>query len=792
MRSGPETDRISRAASSEASSETLPRPVHAVRRIRRLALAMLGLLVLALAAPRADQGEPRARPALVVTSQSAQTSSQPGAGTAPVAVTRAGQPARSSAQTAGSATGQAAGAPAPLPDPATVAPQQPTFRGGITFVRVDVIVTDRKAEPVTDLKAEDFEVLEDGKPQAIDQFRLVRVDGNPRPGEAPARVVRSRSDEETEAARDDVRVFAIVLDDYHVRRANSISIRATLLRFIQNQLRPNDLVAVMSPLTPVGDLAFTRDHTAIANAVQRFEGVKFDYRPRNQYEENISRYPTETVERIRNDITMGALNSLAIRMGSLREGRKSIIFVSEGFTAMLPPQMRRADASQPENPIQSQMAAAGQDSSREETAAWFGQTDVFSRMRDLTDMANRNNSAIYSLDPRGLAPFEFGIDEGAGTLSFATDRRALQMTQDTLRSLSEETDGRAIVNRNTLDQGLAQIVKDSSVYYLMGYNTTAPTDGKFHQISVRVKRRHVQVRARKGFWAATAEDMVRVANPTPDVVKPVQVALASIATSVQAGKYVRTWVGTERGTNGKTKITLLWEPLPQAVGVRRDPPGRLRVIAADAKGDLVFRGRVPEGAVPAGASTGTGSASTGAVSAATASAGTAAATAFPTHRLVFEAPPGKTELRLTVEAADGGGTLDSEIRTIDVPDLTTPQPAITTPRVFRARTARDLQAIVSDANATPTAAREFSRTERILLRFDAYATGSEVPVVTAALLNRAGTKMSDVTVAPAGAGGTHQIDLGLNAIAAGEYLVEIALKGTGGAVSVLVPFRVGS
>ena len=662
--------------------------------------------------------------------------------------------------------------PPPLPEGMT---EQPTFRGGITFVRVDVIVTDRKAEPVTDLRAEDFEVLEDGKPQAVEQFRLVRVDGNPRVGEAPPRQVRNRSDEETEAARDDVRIFAILLDDYHVRRGNSISIRSTLLRFIQNQLRPNDLVAVMSPLTPVTDLSFTRDHTAIANAVQRFDGVKFDYRPRNQYEENISRYPTETVERIRNDISMGALRGLAVRLGSMREGRKSIIYVSEGFTAMLPPQMRRGDASAPENPFQAQAAAASQDSSREQTAAWFGQSDVFSRMRDVTDLANRNNAAIYSLDPRGLAPFEFGIDEGAGTLSFATDRRALQMTQDTLRSLSEETDGRAIVNRNSLDQGLAQIIKDSSVYYLMGYNTSAPTDGKFHTITVRVKRRGLDVRARKGFWAATEADVLRVANPTPEVVKPVQLALATIATSVQAGKYVRTWIGTERGTNGKTKVTLLWEALPQPAGSRREAPGRVRVIAADAKGDLVFRGRVPE-EVPSGVAATT----------------TPPAGVPSTQRLVFEAPPGKTELRLTVEGAEGGGTLDSEIRSIDVPDLTAPQPSLSTPRVYRARTARDLQAILADGNATPTAAREFSRTERLLVRFDAYAVGTDAVSPTAVLLNRAGQKMADVAVTAAKAGGTHQIDLGLNTVAAGEYLVEITLKAPSGDATALVPFRVGT
>ena len=75
---------------------------------------------------------------------------------------------------------------------------------------------------------------------------------------------------------------------------------------------------------------------------------------------------------------------------------------------------------------------------------------------------------------------------------------------DTLRALAEKTDGRAIVNRNDLDVGMKQIMRDSSAYYLIGYNSSqAPTDGKFHEIKVRVKRPGVQVRARKGYWALT-------------------------------------------------------------------------------------------------------------------------------------------------------------------------------------------------------------------------------------------------------------------------------------------------
>jgi VWFA-related protein len=664
------------------------------------------------------------------------------------------------------------------------APQQPVFRGGINFVRVDVIVDDRKSQPVTNLTQADFEVLEDGKPQSVEQFSLIRVDGNPRPGDPPPREIRNRNDEELIANREDVRVFVFFFDDYHVRRANSMTVREPLLRFIQNQLRPNDVVAVMYPLTPTSDISFTRNHESVASAVNNFVGRKFDYTPMNQFEQNYVRYPTETVERIRNDVVMGALRGLSVRLGSLREGRKSVIFVSEGFTAMLPPQMRRADASRPGDPFESAAAAGAQDSSQQITAEWFGQTDVYSRMREVVDTANRNNTSFYSLDPRGLAPFEYGFDDipGGPPPSFATDGRALRMTQDTLRSISEETDGRAIVNRNTLEQGLQQVIRDSSYYYLLGYNSQVANDGKFHEITVRVKRRDVNVRARRGFWAITPEDAVRASNPTPEVAKPVQTALASISTSVQAGKYVRTWVGTERGEGGKTKVTLVWEPLAFPPGDRREPAGRVSLLAATSSGDLVYRGRAPERPIVPAATSG----SLGAAGA------TVAAAAPAAQRLTFDAAPGKVELRITVEGATGG-TLDAEVRDIEVPDFTTPQVSLSTPRIYRARTLPELRTIAADANAVPAAGREFSRTERVLIRFSAYGPGAERPAATAALLNRGGTKMSDVPITESTVAGTsHEINLGLSSIPAGEYLVEITVKGAGGEAKELIPLRVTS
>ena len=642
-----------------------------------------------------------------------------------------------------------------------MAQEQPVFRGGINFVRVDVIVTDKKGQQVVDLKQSDFEVAEDKKPQSISQFRLIKVDGNPRPGDPPPHQIRTVEDAEVELAKDDVRLFVIFFDDYHVRLGNSLSVKEPLSRFIREQVRPNDVIGLMYPLTPVNDIDFTRNPATVLSAINNFKGRKFDYTPMNQFEEQYARYPTEIVEQVRNDVVMTALRGLSTRLGGLREARKSIIYVSEGFTASLPPQMRRADATTPADPRLTG-GMLGENTQREQTAEFFGQSDLYSRMREVYATANRNNAAFYALDPRGLTPFEFDINEGAG---FEADKRALQATTDTLRVLADETDGRAIVNRNDLEKGLAQMVRDSSVYYLLGYNSTAaPTDGKFHDITVRVKRPGIEVRARKGYWAYTVQDLTAAKTPAVETAKPVQQALASIAPSVQAAKYIRTWIGTERAAGGKTRVTLIWEPLPQPPGVRRDQPqpGRVSIIAADQKGDLVFRGRVPDAAL--------------------------APTASAPQRIVFDAPPGNLEMRLTVEAAGAGGVIDTEIRTLSVPDLTRPEAALSTPRVYRARTARDFQALAADASAVPLAGREFSRSERLLIRFDVYR--SALP--SAVLLNRAGQKMADLPVTAATAGGTHQIDVGLSSIAAGEYLIEITAKGGLGDVKELVPFRVVS
>ncbi len=665
------------------------------------------------------------------------------------------------------------------PAPQTQEPersQQGPIRTGINFVRVDAIVTDRQGNPVLDLKPEEFQLSEDNKPQKIEQFSVVKIDSETQIEAGTPTAIRSLSDEEREAARPDVRLFVLLLDDYHVKRGNDLAVRKPIVEFIQNQLSPLDMVAIMYPLTPVTELHFTRDRRSLISAVEHFEGRKFDYQPRNMFEEKYAYYPAATVEKIRNDVTMGALKGAAVKLGGLREGRKSIIFISEGFTSTLPPQLNDPVAAMPRigNPNRNNPSAQTSD-----TVEFFNQADMLGDMREVFDTANRQNTSIYAVDPRGLAAFEYDINSSVGLQG---DRKGLQATLDSLRVLADNTDGRAIVNRNDLAVGMKQIIRDASGYYLLGYNSTqAPTDGKFHEIKVRTTRRNVDVRARKGYWAYTNEDVARALAPAkPDAPSAVTAALNAIAEPTR-GRAARFWIGLAKGQNGSPRVTFAWEAISADDGQGRSAEGtanRVQLTATAPDGRPVFRGRIPEeGSSPASAASPTPPA-----------AGTAASTPVAAGASAsFDAVPGPLQLRMVVENARGQ-VMDSATQELTVPDFAKVQVSLSTPRIYKGRTVRDLQALKTNAMAVPAADRTFSRAERVLVRVEAYSADGASPTVSARLLNRGGTPMSDLPM-QAGTSG-QELELGMSALAAGDYVIEINAKTGTGAAQELIAFKV--
>lgn len=683
--------------------------------------------------------------------------------------------------------------PPPQPPPAGAPPQRPpVIRSGINFVSVDVIITDKKTgEVVLDMKQDEFEVREDRKPQKIETFETIKIDAELNAGITP-KPIRSTYDEESAAREPNTRLFILLFDDYHVRRGNDMAVKRPLTEFVQNQLAPQDMVAVMYPMTPVASLTFTRDRDSLIESIKNFEGRKGLYEPRNEFEERYAYYPVETVENIRNDVTLGALKGAAVKLGGMREGRKSIIFVSEGLTSMVPMQINDPVAAMPGMPGRGGQPSPrgrvnpGTDPSNQrlESQQFFNSADLTSRIKEAFDIVNRNNTSIYAVDPRGLAVFEYDINQG---VSLQTDRTNLTQSIDSLRVLADNTDGRAIVNRNDLATGMKQIMRDASGYYLLGYTSSAaPTDGKFHTIDVRVKRPGVDVRARKGYFAYTAEDVARAtAPPKPGPPKEISNALNAIALPASSGHAARFWSGTDQTANGQPRVTFVWEPLSGGESARApDTAARVMLTATAADGRPLFRGPVTPADAAAAPATST-------TTAPAATATTIAATPVASGASVsFPAAPGQIDLRIVVENARGQ-VIDSTAQSIAVPDYARAPIAFGTPRVYRARTAREMLLVRNNLEAAPTAAREFSRGERLLIRFDAYAAGGARPEVTAKLLNRTGAAMADVPV-QAAEGKPFQIDFPLASLAAGEYLIQIEGKGASGAAQHVLAFKVGS
>jgi len=147
-------------------------------------------------------------------------------------------------------------------------------------------------------------------------------------------------------------------------------------------------------------------------------------------------------------------------------------------------------------------------------------------------------------------------------------------------------------------------------------------------------------------------------------------------------------------------------------------------------------------------------------------------------------------MRIVVENARGQ-VIDSTTQSMTVPDFAKAPVSFGTPRIYRTRTAREMLLVRNNLDATPTATREFSRGERLLIRFEAYAAGGGRPDVTAKLLNRTGAAIADVPI-QAAEGKPFQIDFPLASLAAGEYLIQIDAKTASDSAQQILAFKVGS
>ena len=472
----------------------------------------------------------------------------------------------------------AAQPPAPS-KPASDPQQRPTFRTEANFIRVDVFPT-INGVPVRDLTAADFVIEEDGVPQKVETFEFVQVrSGGPQElRDEPNTIQESRDALKNPRAR----VFVLFLDVPHVRMHGAWNVREPLIRVLDRVMGEEDLVGIMTPGMAASDVVFARKTQVIAGGLRdRWPwGERFTLAEDQREVLYRSCYPwpetddvvVEMRARRKERMTLDALQELVLWLRTQREERKAVITISEGWQLF----KRNPDLTRPRGlpgggtePIpgpepvgvgpdgrlrlgEPHPLRPGTKTECDRDRQYLSQIDNDRFFRDIIDDANRANASFYTVDPRGLAAFDAPIGPAAPPPP-SVDLNNLRRRIDTLRVLAENTDGLAAVNSNDIDASLKRISDDLTSYYLLGYySTNTKLDGRFRRIKVAVSRPGVKVRARRGYRAATQDEVAAAAAaaqaPLPESVTAARTALQSLA-RLRSTSPLRTRAVVQRSPN---------------------------------------------------------------------------------------------------------------------------------------------------------------------------------------------------------------------------------------------------
>lgn len=378
------------------------------------------------------------------------------------------------------------------------------------LVQVDAVVTSKDGKPVTDLRLDEIEIREDGRPQKITHFSFVTSDptaASPKPLPGPDKnapappPVRLRPEQVR-------RTIALVVDDLGLSFESTHYVRRALKKFVDEQMQPGDLVAIIRTSGGIGALQqFTSDKRQLYAAIER---VQWSLTGRAQIgafapigTTSLTTDPAsaeagnEELNQFREEIfSVGTLGALNYIVKGLRElpGRKSILLISDGLRIF-----NRDDPSRSARVLQALLR--------------------------LVDLANRASVVIYTMDARGLQTLGLTAADSTAGMSpeqveeqLSSRRASFFDSQDGLNYLARQTGGIAIRNNNDLSSGLRRVLEDQKSYYLIGYRPDDSTFDrvtgrrKFHSLSLKVTRPgKFNVRMRNGFFGVSEEDTRPVA-----------------------------------------------------------------------------------------------------------------------------------------------------------------------------------------------------------------------------------------------------------------------------------------
>jgi VWFA-related protein len=414
----------------------------------------------------------------------------------------------------------------------------PAFRSAVNLILVDVVVRDRKGAVVTGLKAEDFQLSEDGKPQQILTFAFEEISKTARPIEQASvlagalsggavRVGTNTAASQTAAGAvppvpltsEDVaghRLLTLLFDTSSMQPEDVQKATDSAIKWVTDQMTPADLVAVASIGSSLQILTdFTSDKEQVQSALETFSaasGTAFtavdastaatDETASQTDDTTTTDVSAQELDTFNNDVRLRALKTLAEALAPIQQ-KKAILYFSAG--------MQRNG------------------------------TDNQVELRAAVNAAVRANVAIYPVDARGLqavVPGGSARQGSRGGLSaftgsaVASQFSTLAAQQETLTTLAADTGGTAFLDSNDFGEAFGQVTKDISSYYILGYaSTNGDRDGRYRRITVRLRgKSDAKVDAREGYYAD--RDFVHTAKADREVQLQEQLSMQIPATDI--------------------------------------------------------------------------------------------------------------------------------------------------------------------------------------------------------------------------------------------------------------------
>jgi VWFA-related protein len=483
-----------------------------------------------------------------------------------------------------------------------------TIRANTRLVVVDVVVTDKKGQPVAGLKADDFAVEENGKKQKVSVFVAPGAATGPKPEPARPGILSNHPEHVGPSGVPTV----LILDALNSPFKEQAYARSQMLKYVVEQSQAGQFMAVVALTDRLHVLQqFTSDPQVLLTAIKNFK-------PQEQILKGTPPPPASDValsglgmnyyiyggvtnaeaaiyvqgqlasfnnlqigydlER-RTRITIEAMRTLTRMLGGL-QGRKTVVWL----TADLPFDLIPEDRNVSDAELTSALPAMGNQAVSVRGAGAVAAEERQLHGQEIKDAESRLANAgiaIYPVDLRGLVggmESLAAVNErrdtdanGAGLAKTAiTQAQSLEASQGTMREVAAETGGKAYMNENEIRQGVALAVSDNNASYEIGYYPeNRKWDGKYRKIAIRVAQDGTQTRHRKGYFALDPMQIKEV-NGEQDVAAALAVGAPATQVSFMAqlkptdpGKVrvvflvdAHTLSAEDSGANKKMNVTL--------------------------------------------------------------------------------------------------------------------------------------------------------------------------------------------------------------------------------------------